>query len=133
MRWLDGHQLNGHAFEQTPGDSEGQGSLVCYSSWGHKELDMTEATEYAHYQRVPWKTTHMRKSGQRICCYCSVAYPCLTLCNPIDCSTPGFPVIHHLPELAQTHIHSVNDAIQPSHPLSPIYSNKMNILNTRDT
>ena len=42
MRWLDGHQLNGHAFEQTPGDSEGQGSLVCYSSWGHKESDMTE-------------------------------------------------------------------------------------------
>ena len=42
MRWLDGHQLNGHEFEQTPGDSEGQGSLVCYSSWGHKESDTTE-------------------------------------------------------------------------------------------
>ena len=35
------HQLNGHEFEQIPGDSEGQGSLVCCSSWGHKELDMT--------------------------------------------------------------------------------------------
>ena len=35
------HQLDGHEFEQTPGDSEGQGSLVCYSPWGHKELDMT--------------------------------------------------------------------------------------------
>ena len=46
-----------------------------------------------------------------------VAQLCLTLCNPMDCSSPGFPVIHHLPELAQTHIHSVNDAIQPSHPL----------------
>ena len=34
------HQLNGHEFEQIPGDSEGQGSLVCCSSWGHKELDM---------------------------------------------------------------------------------------------
>ena len=36
------HQLNGHEFEQTLGDSEGQGSLVCCSPWGHKELDMTE-------------------------------------------------------------------------------------------
>ena len=35
------HQLNGHEFEQTPGDSEGQGCLVCYSSWGHKEMVMT--------------------------------------------------------------------------------------------
>ena len=36
------HQLNGHEFEQLPGDGEGQGSLVCCSPWGHKELDMTE-------------------------------------------------------------------------------------------
>jgi len=35
------HQLHGHEFEQTPGDREGQGSPVCYSSWGHKELDTT--------------------------------------------------------------------------------------------
>ena len=41
---------------------------------------------------------------------------CLTLCDPMDCSTPGFPV-HHLPELAQTHVRWVGDAIQPSHPL----------------
>ena len=40
MRWLDG--INEHEFEQTPGDGEGQGSLVCCSPWGHKELDMTE-------------------------------------------------------------------------------------------
>ena len=37
------HQLSGHEFEQTPGDSEGQGSLVCCHPWGHKELDMTVA------------------------------------------------------------------------------------------
>ena len=37
----------------------------------------------------------------------------------MDCSTPGFSVLHHLPELAQTHVHRVNDAIQPSHPQSP--------------
>ena len=40
------------------------------------------------------------------------------LCNPMDCSTPGFPVHYHLPEPTQTHVHCVSDAIQPSHPLS---------------
>ena len=43
---------------------------------------------------------------------------CPTLCNSMDCSTPGFPVLHHLQELAQTHIHWVSDDIQPSRPLS---------------
>ena len=41
-----------------------------------------------------------------------------TLCNPMDCSMPGFPFHHQLPELAQTHVHRVGDAIQPSYPLS---------------
>ena len=49
----------------------------------------------------------------------SVAQLCLTLCNPMDCSTPVFPELHHLPELAQTHVHWVSDAIQSSHLLSP--------------
>ena len=47
----------------------------------------------------------------------SVAQSCPTLCDPMDCSTPGLPVHHHLPELTQTHVHWVSDAIQPSHPL----------------
>ena len=50
--------------------------------------------------------------------FSSVAQSCLTLCDPMDCSTPGFPFHHQLPELAQTHVHRVSDAIQPSHPLS---------------
>ena len=50
-------------------------------------------------------------------CCCSVAQSCLTLCDPMDCSTPDFLVPYHLPELAQTHVHLVCDAIQPSHPL----------------
>ena len=49
---------------------------------------------------------------------CSVAQSCLTLCKPMDCRMPGFPVLHHLLKLAQTHVHWVSDAIQPSHPLS---------------
>ena len=48
-----------------------------------------------------------------------VAKSCLTLGNPMDCSTPGFPILHYLLESAQTHVHWVGDAIQPSHPLSP--------------
>ena len=42
---------------------------------------------------------------------------CLTLCNPMNRSTPGLPVYHHLPEFTRTHVHQVGDAIQPSHPL----------------
>ena len=51
-------------------------------------------------------------------CCCSVTQSCLTLCNPVDCSMPGLPVHHQLPEFTQTHVHWVSDAIQPSHPLS---------------
>ena len=48
----------------------------------------------------------------------SVAQSCLTLCDPVDCSTPGLPVHHQLLEFTQTHVHWVGDAIQPFHPLS---------------
>ena len=50
--------------------------------------------------------------------HCSVTQSCPTLCNPMNGSMPGFPVYHQLPELAQTHVHPIGDAIQPSHPLS---------------
>jgi len=53
--------------------------------------------------------------------FSSVAQSCLTLCNPMDSSKPGFPVHHQLPELTQTHVHPVGDAIQPSHPSSVIH------------
>ena len=50
---------------------------------------------------------------------CSVPQACPTLCNTMDCRMPGFPVFNHLPESAQTHVHWVDDAIQPPHPQSP--------------
>ena len=50
--------------------------------------------------------------------FSSVAQLCQTLCDPMDCSKPGFPVHHQLPESSQTHVHWVGDAIQQSHPLS---------------
>ena len=52
------------------------------------------------------------------CCWCSVTQLCLALCESVDCSTPGFSVLPHFLELAQTHVYWVDDAIQPSHPLS---------------
>ena len=51
-------------------------------------------------------------------CFSLVAQSCTALCNPMDYSMPGFPVLHCLPEFAQTHVHWVGDAIQSSHPLS---------------
>ena len=67
------------------------------------------------------------KSDNKIIWRCSsVAQSCPTLCDPMDCSMPGLPVHHQLPELTQTHVHWVSDAIQPSHPLlspsSPAFS-----------
>ena len=50
--------------------------------------------------------------------FSSVVQSCLSLSDPVDCSTPGLPVHHQLPESTQTHVHRVGDAIQPSHPLS---------------
>ena len=50
--------------------------------------------------------------------FISVAQSCPTLCDPMNHSTPGLPVHHQLPEFTQTHVHQVNDAIQPSHALS---------------
>jgi len=50
--------------------------------------------------------------------FSSVAQSCLTLCDPMNRSTPGLPVLHQLPEFTQIHVHRVGDAIQPSHPLS---------------
>ena len=53
-----------------------------------------------------------------MCMFSSIAQSCPTLCDPMNCSMPGLPVHHKLPEYTQTHVHRVSDAIQPSHPLS---------------
>ena len=52
--------------------------------------------------------------------FSSVVQSCLTLCDPMECSTPGLPVHQQLPDLTQSHVHWVSDAIQPSHPLSSL-------------
>ena len=63
------------------------------------------------------ETSHLPCSFASCSSCCSVAKLCPILCNPMDCSTPGSSVLHHLPEFAQIHVHRVGDAIQPFHPL----------------
>ena len=70
------------------------------------------------YVCILWND-HQNKSSYNCC---SVTQLCLTLWDPMDCSMPGFPVLHHLPEFVQTHVHCVGDAIQPSHPVVPFSS-----------
>ena len=54
--------------------------------------------------------------------FCSVTQSCPTLCDPMDCSTLGFPVLEYLLKFAQTHVHWISDAIQPSRPLKQVMS-----------
>ena len=63
-----------------------------------------------------------RKAMANLVHFISVTQSCPTLCDPMDCRTPGFLVHHQLPEPTQTHVHHVSDAIQPSHPLLPFSS-----------
>ena len=62
--------------------------------------------------------THFANRNVVLCC-CSVPKSCPTLCHPMDCSKPGFPVLHYLLEFGQTHVNWIGDAIQPPHPLLP--------------
>ena len=73
-----------------------------------------------HSSILAWEIPWTEELGELQCSQSvsSVAQSFSTLCNPMNCSTPDFPVHHQLPELAQTHVHRVSDAIQPSHPLS---------------
>ena len=64
-------------------------------------------------------------------CCCLVAQSCPTLCDPMNCSTPGFLVLHYLPEFVQTLVHWVNDAIQPSYPLLPPFPPAFNLSSIR--
>ena len=58
------HQLNAHEFEQGLGDGEGQGSLVCCSPWGHKELDMTKPAMAPHSSTLAWKIPWTEEPGR---------------------------------------------------------------------
>ena len=81
-----------------------------------------EESEKADLKLSIHKTKIMASSLISSVQFSSVPQSCPTLCNPVDWSTPGFPVYHQLPEPTQTHVHRISDAIQPSHPVVPISS-----------
>ena len=124
------HRLNGHEFEQALGVGDGQGGLVCCSPWSRKESHTTEQRNWTELimGRGAWRATVHRVSKSRtwlkwlsmhafinsVLLLFFVTKSCLTLCNPMHCGTPGFPVLHHLLKLDQTHVLHVDDGIQPS-------------------
>ena len=67
---------------------------------------------------VDLKKIQIQNNEYALVQFCLVTQSCLTLWNPMDCSTPGFPDHHQLPEFTQIYVHRVADTIQPSHPLS---------------
>ena len=76
-------------------------------------------------QGIPWVSRHLygkffliSVNSYKICC-CPVVKSWPTLCNPVNCSTLGVPVLHYFPEFAQTHVHWVSDVIQPSYSVTP--------------
>ena len=122
------HWLNRLELGQIPGDGEGQGSQVCCSSWGHEELNTTwqlnngnvstkilvrvlmsaELNLYIYLRRTNI-ITMLTLPVQRHCEFSSVQLlRRIRLCNPMDCSMPGSPIFHCLPEFAQTHVHWVS-------------------------
>ena len=91
--------------------------IICYVKW--KPFKIFKQLRYKMFFQLVFRS-FLTFYKLIICCSCcSVAKSCLTLCDPMNCSTPGFPVLHYLQEFAQTHVYWVCDAIQPSHPLSP--------------
>ena len=88
--------------------------LPSFWAYGKVTLSFSLILNQCHVTRSGhcyfWKKYHFQFS--------SVTQWCRILCNPMDCSMPGFSVHHQLPELAQTHVHQVGGVIQPSHPLS---------------
>ena len=106
-------------------------SLLTYASAGDAQTltGRSGSLSFGHHRSFPWVLVHTR-------CLCPpsiyvaaapkyiswVQLSCVWLCSPMDCSTPGFPVHHQLPELAQTHVYQAGNAIQPSYSVVPFSS-----------
>ena len=84
-------------------------------------MKVKEKSEKAGLKLSIQKTKIMASSPISSVQFSSIAQSCLTLCDPMNCSTSGLPVHHQLPEFTQIHIHRVGDAIQPFHPLSSLF------------
>ena len=99
-----------------PGESYGWRSMAGHGPWDRRESGTTSVTKHAH-MHYDWVLLEFITFRLIYAQLSSGAQSAPTLCDPMDCR-PGFPVHHQLPELAQTHVLWVNDAIQPSHPPS---------------
>ena len=85
-------------------------------SMGLQKLDMTEQLTHTHthtythtLREAIWCNSLFFSFAVSCCCCCCLGFkPCLTLCNPMDCHTPGLPILHYFPEFAQIHVHWVN-------------------------
>ena len=95
-------------------------SLLLSSGLKYRKFDYPEEIKYFISDYI---TTNIAKYFL----FSSVAQLCLTLCDSMDCSTPGLPVHHQLPEHAQTHVHQVGDAIEPSYSLLSLSPPAFNI------
>ena len=82
-----------------------------------KKKKLLRTTFFSSVSDCKWDINNLA-SALMICCCCLVAQSRQNLCDPMDCNVPGFPVLHHLLEFVQTHVHWVSDAIQPSYSLS---------------
>ena len=91
---------------------------IDYSSWCYTVGPCCPPILYIIVCINPKLPVHPPPTHSPLCC-CSVTESCMTLCNFMNCSTPGFPLLHYLLEFVQAHVHCVSDDIQPSHPLSP--------------
>ena len=94
-------------------------SLSCPTSI-HGSLTNTHTFISSSFIKGSFESSESEVISDKDSQFSSVAQSCLTLCDPMDCSTPGFTVHHQLLELAQTHVHKLSDAIQPSHSLLPL-------------
>ena len=97
--------------------------LTAFSTCGSMKHQITSSVALFKLKKshsyIYWFLIH-------VTCY-SVVQLCPTLCEPMDCSTPGLPVLHHLPKFAQVHVHCIGDAIQLSHPLMPFSPSAFNL------
>ena len=110
-------------------DVTGDGSKVqfckeqyCIGTWNVRSMNQGKLEvvkeEMARMNRNILGNIELQRTGISSVQFSSVAQSCPILCDPMNCSTPGLPVHHQLPEFTQTHVHRVSDAIQSSHPLS---------------
>ena len=106
-----------------------RGQDICLDMWDpvastvcrivQPEVSFEHSSKKGSGKHFVFNVEMLRRTLWATSCCCSVTQSCLTLSDPMDCSTPGFPVRHHLLEFARTHVHWVYDTTQQSNPLSP--------------